>query len=497
MSYRRSSQKRFIQTILDQFPRFIEEYPPKDQELLTRFRQMLELAEVGTAAARDTFITAVRDYVTQIHTENTVLYVQTPFLWYTITYFTNAVKLLDLGEFLADSFYDYIVRHLRGTDKAVGAFPLIRNQTSINDLVWEQLQYACISLQVPLNQVDFDLLKEIYQFIKKEGVSIYQSLYLENMIKGRFRMPRLPPTILRFFERLGSQVMITLNFKFFGITEFIYSLRISEGHSFEELIDPTDPTNMTLTSAYYYRGLDDPQTFVGILLIPSHLRQLLQNYFQQKTKEHYIDSYTLTELQQKRTSLSLAGYKVGEGWHKWSLTDCLDLTRSLKTPPPRSEKNEVEKCWLTRPYDMTIHFTQLETPIHAIDLFCDFLGVDQSFTSLLTQNMDYPILSRENYTLLTQLYQARVIDVTFFNHNLNIEFSPDVYWLKIPKIPFQQLIQLLNWLPSARIKENISHYYVWTRLTPILSHWLQKELPWTILPCIANYFRPGKWFNRS
>ncbi|MHA2387877.1 MAG: hypothetical protein ACXACW_04065, partial [Candidatus Hodarchaeales archaeon] len=137
MTYRREAWNRFLQTILKRIPPLITNYSASEQILISAVFEILSQGSVSTQGERDRFLASMDQFVR--NTTDEIEYFNTPFLWFSNTFFLNARRLLVEASFHADNFIQYLVRVLRGDTNTQGVFQLLQNQTSLKDLKWELL----------------------------------------------------------------------------------------------------------------------------------------------------------------------------------------------------------------------------------------------------------------------------------------------------------------------------------------------------------------------
>jgi len=156
---RHESLKKYIKTILDQLPQYIEAYPPEEQELLIEFLSIVAYYEEADFQ-RKKLSQRFEEYNERVIKTNQ--YLNTAFLWFTESYLSTANLLLNISKFHATSFYEYLTKYLRGNSVTPGVFQLLKKKCSLPDLAWEKLQYSSNKLLYPLSNDQFEILIAIY-----------------------------------------------------------------------------------------------------------------------------------------------------------------------------------------------------------------------------------------------------------------------------------------------------------------------------------------------
>ncbi|MHA1207511.1 MAG: hypothetical protein ACTSSO_08090, partial [Candidatus Hodarchaeales archaeon] len=83
--------KKMIKTVISQLPPLIQHYPDSDQVLLNNFLELLKYFEEADYE-RSKLISRLTEYTNSL--QEAAIYLQTPFLSFTKTYFQNAQATL-------------------------------------------------------------------------------------------------------------------------------------------------------------------------------------------------------------------------------------------------------------------------------------------------------------------------------------------------------------------------------------------------------------------
>jgi len=164
---RHESLKKYIKTILDQLPQYIDAYHPEEQEILNEFLSILSHYEEADYK-REELGNKLDSYRKETISRDKFLIL--PFYWFLETYLRNAFVSLSVSKFHSASFYEYVVKHLRGSHQTKGVFKLIQTRIGLSSLKWEELQYECNKLITPLTNDQLQILDIVYSCIKELGV---------------------------------------------------------------------------------------------------------------------------------------------------------------------------------------------------------------------------------------------------------------------------------------------------------------------------------------
>ncbi|MFX0210017.1 MAG: hypothetical protein ACFFDT_28815, partial [Candidatus Hodarchaeota archaeon] len=210
--------------------------------------------------------------------------------------------------------------------------------------------------------------------------------------------------------------------------------------------------------------------------------------------------YELTSFAQQRKSTSFALYKVEKGWRAFSLTKWRQIVKSLQTQHPRKKRSSKQSFFITPIYSNTWSYKKYNHPFKLISLLCKSPFVF-SFDELPLGSTDVGVnfrLSSSELNILKELFRHQAIQLNFRPVRLIQEYSLNTYWIKLPKIPLEQLSRLLAWLPFSQLFFTEMDIHMWTYLTPNLAHWLRTDLKWVVRPIVLNHYRQNltiDWFN--
>ena len=496
----RESFKRFIRIILNQFPALIEKYPPSDQLLLTDFLSVLQHYEEADYQRKKLSQRFEKYNERVLETEK---YLYTAFLWFVYNYFSNANLLLNISKFHADSFYEYLAKHLRGSSTILGVYGLMRGNVLLSDLVWERLQYESNKLLVPLTNDQLQILKTVYSFITEAGVYTLDPRKLRSAIVKQVKFPKnLKPTdeLNRFFSLIDGRWFLHSFDSAFDLENLVFHIQLQESTSLKDIIDFRSPTNTVLTVSDVYRAKDLPNTYIGNLLVPIQEIGRLKNYLQHCERQGYIILKELSKIRTIHKITSLSHYRANTGWFELSPTKMRRLTQLLTSKHPKKRRREISSRLFPPPFSLNWHYSHHPFPTKIINLFCK-IPKEYSFLNLplgSTKNQEKSNLSRTEIGLLKQLHYNRVVNVGFLSFRLMYDFSLDAYWIVLPTIPIFQLKRFLDLLPFSEIYFTNNNVHIWARLTQKLVHWIENDLNWVVMPIMRSHYPLGlkfKWFD--
>ncbi|MFX1508620.1 MAG: hypothetical protein ACFFDC_21265 [Promethearchaeota archaeon] len=479
----RESFIRFIQTIINLLPESIEKYPSEEQILLEEFLAVLQ-HYTEADAQRETLSKRFENYMQMYY--HTDKYLSYPFLWFAHDFFGNANRLLNFSKFHANTFYEYLVRHLRGSSVETGVFHLIRASTPLTDLSWEDLQYECNKILFPLTSEQLQVLESIYSYIQNSGIYALNPRNIKEAIRTIIKTPGFTRDISRLFALLEAQWIIHFHPPAFGLTPWFFQFQLNESNSLIDILDPKNLTNTPLSLSYLYRVTSFPNTYTGFLIVPFSIDDLLRKYLHECESQGLLLLQNFDRITEFRNSESLALYRLGQGWFNPSPTLLKRLTQRLSTTRPR--KGSIQKIksppfFMTLPFNQEWNYLQSQFPVETMKLFFD-IPPFYSFENLpLAKTSQKEIhLNTTEVGLLKYLYGERVISIEFFVQRLLFEFSLDIYLIKPPLMSFHQLSHLLEYLPHCQLLITEKNVLIITRLTSLLCQWLQMELQWSVVP---------------
>ncbi len=494
---RRETIKRYIRTVIENLPTFIENYNPPDKQILTDFLTVLNHFE---EADYDRLLLSQRFEGFNHKYYQSKEYRKLPFLWFAVDYFGNANRILNITDFHAEDFYQYLVTYLRNNPDIVGSFTLIRENTSLGDSQWEKLQYACNQIP-PLKKNELQALQTVYVLIEEKNLGGLN----HNLIKTTIA----DTSSSQFSKKLNSyfasmEALWFFNFypPAFGLEPFVFHFQLSESTSLPEIINFQDSTNYILCISDVFRINDFPNTFIGILYVPTPLVHYLHTYLQNFKNQRKVILHELSQLINIRMSASFALYRAEKGWLEFS-TKIRRSLEPLKTMKPKRRRNVLLNPFYFSPgFSSLWNYLKYPDPIQIINIFCKNRGF-YSYKELpfgSTTRRVKKQFSKQEFSVIKELHRFQVVNVGFFCQRLILNFSPDQYWIKLPLIPLNQLLRLLEWLPYTHIYFTKTNIHIWAYLTSKISEWLRTDLKWEVMPIILNHIPLTlkiSWFDEN
>ncbi|MFX0206968.1 MAG: hypothetical protein ACFFDT_13355 [Candidatus Hodarchaeota archaeon] len=425
------------------------------------------------------------------------------FLWFTYIYIQNADLLLNISGFHADPFYEYLVKHLRGSAGTPGVYNLIRQQVPLTNLAWEQLQYESNKLIYPLSEHQLQIIQALYSFINRGGIDALNPRKIKEAIVSQVPFqPNVKPatTLSRFFKFINGSWYLRFHSPAFGLERLAFHFELTEGRSLNDIINFLDPSATVLGLSAVYYDRNNPKTHIGTLVIPTEAISQLRTYLQQRDAEGALNLIDLTKINSIHRNVSFENYKVGTGWIQLNKTKLRRLTNHVKLKHPRKARKSPSSSFTTPDYNTNWIFRDHPLPSQIIQLDCRF-SREFSYSSLPIQPADPKnafMLSQAEIGLLKQLLYNQVVHIGFVPYRLVFEFSLDAYWIKIPQLSKIQLKTFLNTLLYCEYYLTDSYIMVWTRLTPQLKQWIKEDLMWEIYQIIETHLPQGlkyEWFD--
>ncbi len=484
MVSRRETIKRYIRTVIEKLPALIEKYSPIDRKILTDFLTVLqhfEEADYDRTILSNRFENFNRKYYQSKH------YRKLPFLWFAVDYFGNANRTLNVADFHAEDFYQYLVVHLRNNPHVVGSFSLIREKTSLEDSQWEKLQYSCNHIP-PLKKNELQVLKTVLSLIKEKNFGGLNRNLINTTVANKLST-QFSKTLNAYFASMEALWFFYFYPSAFGIEPFIFYFQLSKSTSLPEIINFQDPTNSILCTSDVFRIKDFPNTYIGILYVPTPLVHYLHTYLQNYKNQRHLIIHELSQIINIHISASLALYRAEKGWQDIT-TNLWRSLEPLKTKKPKKRRSKPPITHHISPgFSPLWNYLKYPDPTQVISIFCKSRGF-YSYKELpfgSTTRRPSIQFSKKEFSIFKELDYFQVVNAGFFCQRLILNFSPDQYWIKLPLIPLDQLLRLLEWLPYTHIYFTKINIYIWAYLTPKFAEWMRNDLGWEVMPIILNH----------
>ncbi|MFX0172449.1 MAG: hypothetical protein ACFE9L_11050 [Candidatus Hodarchaeota archaeon] len=277
-----------LRTIMNEIPPLISLYSDEDQEHLNRFLEVIQHYE-EVSFKRNTLVKRFQTFRLKIL--KTDLYLQLPFYWFVGTFFKNALILLKVSKFHANKFYEYIIHTLRGSSNKEGVYQLIRDRICLKDLAWEELQKNCIKFLISLTEDQFNILNAIYSSILDEGINVLGARKLRAAILDRVNIQRKKldlPELKRFFSLLECEWFIRFSSLSFGLERIFFQFQLQKSTPLEAIINFQDQKNRSLCTSDVYKVTNTPNTYLGILYVPTLDLKRLETYLHELEKQDIL-----------------------------------------------------------------------------------------------------------------------------------------------------------------------------------------------------------------
>jgi len=494
MKYSTASDRKFLELVLKHSRDYIQVYPKNEQNYLNEFIEILKKVDTDLEESRKELYKEIHSYVNRyIHSND---YLEYSFLWFTIDYFLGASRYLTLPSYYSDTFYSYLIFHLR--NKPFGFFNLIRNQTPLKSKIWEDLQRESLKLPIKLSEEEINLLNIIYMILPSLRLEDFSGHHLSKKIKLA-----TPSIKTRNIYPILTMLDSNLEFRFFpeafGIESYIFHIVLLNDISFKDIFDLKDELNTTLCLSNIYSLGNNPRNIRGQLFIPQNADNKLQGYLTTLKNSNSIQIHEITKTTNFQFSNSLMQYIPNHGWRE-DIPDSANLAKKMENfiqktarkreikPPPTFISPLFSKKW---------NYTNFENPKDFIDLYCN---LPRSIPIERTLRID-TIIPKIKIQKLEELISLKVLIPLFTPRALIFENSVDLYWITLPQVEpknFAQLYGVLNLLPEALILHTAEKIHIRAYLNSSMATWMQTQAKWLIHP-LQNINVPlqinRKWFK--
>ncbi len=489
MTYRRETWNRFLSTILSQIPPLISQYASHEQDILTPFYNLLTQNKVDTYKQREHFLEQLKILTNEYY--NLDRYINTPFLWFSVTFLLNAQRLLIEASFHADTFIQYLVRALRGDDEVLGVFQLLRQKSSINDIKWEKLQYYCnTDLSDPLTEKQLEIIKVLYALVNKTSIQGMNQYYITKEISEKVSVNKKFRGLHHFFSRLDARWGVWMFPLAFELSSVMFMVKVHKSNSDFNLTAFKLDSNFVMGMSNVYQLLEEDNIFSGFVYVPKRLLSVLIEYFKENEDSNQIEIIYLEPITSVQAGTSLALYLPGIGWESQVIPEkflnSVEKREKFKTDGLLESVSSVTPKMKIRKFT----YNDLEIPEQAIKLYIKTYSA-LSFANLpigLKGDFQTSAITQSDLALLSKFFAKRIAAPTFQLRNALSEFSLDMFWMEIPQNSSRTTLTFLHWLPMSSVISTEDKCVLITQLTPNIFNWVKKKLGWNIFP-IQPIFR--------
>ncbi|MHA2247348.1 MAG: hypothetical protein ACXADY_20545 [Candidatus Hodarchaeales archaeon] len=479
MVSRHETYKKFLRTVTDQLPEYIMNYEPEEQTLLENFRLIIQECELKAEKDRNSLLWQLQDFNLKIRSLKD--YTELSFLWFCADYVSNANLLLNVADYHAEEFYQYLVTYIRNNPDLPGVFQLIRDNISLNDPKWEMIQYECIN-PPPLMTEDIKAIEAVYRFIEKEGIEVLNPTRLRAEIKEQVNS-RILNGLYKLFTLMNAYWYLWFFPPAFGIEGAIFHFQLSETTSLEEIIDIRKTENGILGMSNIFQIRNLPKAYIGIFYTPDHLVNQLIKYFQYYDQKGKLSLQKASRVSDMQIGFSLKRYQPEKGWLNFTTTEWNRLSRQMSSDRLQDIPEIQIPYFTSTAFNQNWNFLKHTNPTRAANLYCiepRKFNINSLPFSIKPKNQNYSIREKAH---LKELYNNRVVQIIFQVDRLNFAFSLDLYWIILPNN--NQLSWLLRELPYSHLFYTKEETHIWSLLTSDLAEKLQTDLNWTVLPIIT------------
>ncbi len=486
--------KKSLNTILLQFPKFVEKYSLEDQQLIAEFLNVIKFYEEADNR-RNVLLARFTEFITK--TRNRKQYYDLPFLGLTVVIAENAVYHLSIARFYPLEFYNSLLQQLRPL------FQLIRRIEPLISLKYEETLQATRSLYSPLSSDEYRLLQYTYSLLKSEGLTSLNSNYIKTEFGKKEDIPRRLKKeieISRFYTLIEGRWWIHFHFPAFGLSQVVFHFELIDNTSLIDLIDLNNPNNTVLTYSNVFQVLNSNSEYIGIFTIPNNDINLLKDLFQRYEQSRLVKRKELTVISHRLRSTSFDYYKEEKGWRNLSANKKQSIKQVLSSTDPEVYNLEQSSFNIPNFNNSNWSFSEHQSPEKIIKFFCTTPS-EFAYTGLPLNipSSDYPnSLNRDDIELIHYFYSQKVLSIGFIPWRLIDDYSLNIYVVKVPAVPLAKLEHFLSVIPYAEIYFAPDSYYLWTVLPPTIISWIKNTLKWSIIPVQRIHVRQeltSEWFD--
>ncbi|MHA1994515.1 MAG: hypothetical protein ACW97Z_08255 [Candidatus Hodarchaeales archaeon] len=497
MTYRREAWNRFLQTILKRIPPLITNYSASEQILISAVFEILSQGSVSTQGERDRFLASMDQFVR--NTTDEIEYFNTPFLWFSNTFFLNARRLLVEASFHADNFIQYLVRVLRGDTNTQGVFQLLQNQTSLKDLKWELLQYYCNEIHDPLTETQINILRIIYSMVNSDPLRAMDQHYLTREIAKNVHVSKQFRGLHHLFSRLDARWGVWMFPEAFGISISMFKLNLVEKSKFESILDFNSPDNFVLGMSNVYSTPNCPNSFFGFIYTPSESVPQLITHFEEQVRNNTLTDVSIEPVISTQAGSSLTLYSADNGWEDGYIPP--EFKNSIESRRRINSKDVTLKLGCITPrLSNNLNYKVLESPQQAIKVYIKTFKAF-SFGNLpikLGEDYHNSIFTQADLALLAKFFSKKIAGPTFTVRNILNEYSLDLYWVEIPPKWECTAPTFLHLLPWASILSTEKKTILIAPLSLNFLNWIETQLSWQVRQIHSVYRAKGlqeEWYD--
>jgi len=434
--------------------------------------------------------------------KRTQKYLDTPFLWFAVDYFSHANITLSLAKYDGKTFYEYLTNPLKRTKLSEGLFSLIKNKTSLIDLKWEILQVT--STRIDINLLDKHLLAltSTYKTIEELGIHSLDSSQLKKRLSKKTSEFPYMRDLENFHKLIGSQWTLWLYSPAFDLNRVYIEFLIPKDLKITNFISFNDSRNTSLCNSRIYYINESKNQYCGYLTIPSNLKTSLRELINLYQENGKIVVNIFEEITMERIATSFTLYNVKKGWNDSIPAYNKQILSDLKRKKDPLRYSVLSNFFMTPEFSSTWNFKNFFEPTKLIDLYCKNSGIYHfdtlPFNKVSNNDLTSIRFETNEIGFMKYLYEKGVCRITYVPNRLLYTFSPYQYEISLPSLPSNKHKHLLSWIPYARLFSTENHTFLWAYLTHKMVSWIQKELKWSVKQIVEHHYPilPHlDWFN--
>ena len=478
------THKRFIQTVINQLPPYIEEYPADEQQLLNEFLNLLKYYKEADYERE-----RLSNRFTEYYQKNTRTqkYLDTPFLWFAVDYFSQANITLSLAKFDGRTFYEYLTKPLKRTAQCVGLFALIKDKISLMDLKWENLQLTSTKITVNLLDEHLIALNSVHKAIEELGVHSLNSTVLRKKVRKETSKFPFMRDLVNFHRLIESEWTLWFYPPAFDLSRFYINFSLPNNAKISDFIDYDDLRNTTLCNSRIFYMPESKNEYCGYLTIPSRFNAVLKKIIDFNQEKENIIVKKFEEITMERLATSLTLYDVKDGWKD-------------SNPPPYRKKHF--NLNITPKFNNAWNVKEFGEPTKLIQIYCHPSGM-YSFDTLPLNKINNDNTPQNRFStsemgLVKYLYTKGVCRISFVSERLVVTYSPFQYEIILDSMSSDRIERLISWIPYTRLFHTENHTFLWVNLTPATAMWIRDELKWPVRQIIQHHyptFPNPDWYN--
>jgi len=429
-------------------------------------------------------------------------YLDTPFLWFAVDYFSHANLTLSLAKYDGKTFYEYMTRPLKRSTQSKGLFSLIKNSTSLMDFEWENLQVTSTRIDINLLDEHLIALNSVYKTIEELGVHSLNSTKLKKKIQEEISDFPYMRDLENFHRLMDSQWTLWFYPPAFDLNRIYIDFLIPNNSKITDFISFNDLRNTTLCNSRINRITGSKNEYSGYLTVPSRFSSTLKEIidFNQEKENIIVKKYE--EITMERLASSLALYDVKNGWKDSIPSYYKKILSKLKGKKIPIQKLSFSNYFITPKFNNAWNFKKFVEPAKLIQIYCKNSNL-YSFDTLPLNKTNSNIAYANKFDLsdiglIKYLYEKGVCRITYLANRLLYTYSPYTYEINCPTMSSDRIEYLISWIPYTRLFHTENHTFLWAFLTPKTAKWIRNKLKWPVRQIAPHHYPIDPlrdWYN--